>query len=250
MIMHQWNDSGIILSVSRYGEQSAIVRLLTEHHGVQPGMVKGVFSTKSRGVFQPGNLVHAHWQARLEEQLGTMRCELLTSITAQLLSVPLALRLINAATALVLACVPERIVERNIFIFLRQLIDKIYQNNEKESQLYAYALLEYTLLQELGFGLDLRECAATGITERERLVYVSPKSGRAVCIEAGEPYKDKMLALPAFLRDGESTRDMRQMLDALALTGYFLESWVLHPEGRKMPEARQELLAYAGTGKA
>lgn len=247
--MHQWDDSGIILSVSRYGEQSAIVRLLTEHHGIQPGMVKGVFSKKSRGIFQPGNLVHAHWQARLEEQLGTMRCELLTSVTAQLLSEPLALRLVNAATAVVSACVPERIVEKGIFLCFSELIVKIHQSDNICKQLYTYALLEYTLLQELGFGLDLRECAATGATEREKLVYVSPKSGRAVCAEAGEPYKNKMLALPAFLRDGESTTDMRQILDALALTGYFLESWVLHPEGRKMPEARQELLVCVKMGK-
>lgn len=240
--MHQWDDEGIIISVSRYGEQSAIVRALTAEHGLYAGMVKGVYSKKWRGVFQPGNLVHIHWQARLEEHLGMMRCELLRSVTAQLLAEPLALRFVNAAAAMVLTTVPERIEERDIYNKLIALISTINAMDDAEKSLECYVWFEYTLLHALGFGLDLSECAATASTIAEELVYVSPKSGRAVSAAAGEPYKTRMLPLPAFLRDGQTTRDMRQMLDALALTGYFLEAWLLQPEGKKLPAARQDLL--------
>lgn len=246
--MHQWDDVGIVIAVSRYGEQSAIIRLLTEQHGLCAGMAKGVFSKKSRGVYQAGNILHVHWQARLEEHLGSMRCELLRSCTGQLLSDERALQLVNAATTMVQSCVPERIEEKEIFILLSALIDKINASDDENAALLTYVKLEFSLLQNLGFGLDLTECAALGDCPREELVYVSPKSGRAVSRSAGEPYKARLLPLPVFLRDEagaeESAPDMRQMLDGLALTGYFLESWILQPEGKKLPEARQRLLRY------
>lgn len=240
--MHQWDDTGIVIAVARYGEQSAIVRVLTESHGLSAGMVKGAYAKKSRGIYQPGNVLHVHWQARLEEQLGTLRGELLRSCTAQLLAEPFALRLVNAACAMVLACVPERVMEKIIYKYISDIIDNINLESMNNERLLPYVRLEFALLQELGFGLDLSECAANGPCAREELVYVSPKSGRAVSREAGEPYKAKLLPLPAFLRDGEDTDDMRQMLDGLTLTGYFLEAWVLQPEGKSMPDARRQLV--------
>lgn len=240
--MHQWDDTGIVIAVARYGEQSAIVRVLTESHGLCAGMVKGVYSKKSRGVYQPGNQLHIHWQARLEEQLGTMRGELLHSSTAQLLAEPFALSLMNAACAMVRACVPERIEEKIIYNDINEICTKVNLENDVCAWLLPYVRLEMSLLQELGFGLDVSECAATGAVAREELCYVSPKSGRAVSVAAAEPYKAKLLPLPAFLRDGESTADMRQMLDGLMLTGYFLEAWVLQPEGKSMPDARRQLM--------
>lgn len=239
--MHQWEDNGIVISVTRYGEQSAIVRFLTQEHGLFPCMVKGALSKANRGMYQPGNLLHIHWQARIEEQLGHAKGELLQSITAELLQDGLALQVINAMGALVTAAVPERIKEKELFILFSDISSIIKSiHYDKTRLMRSYAEFEYALLQELGFGLDLDECAATG--RKDDLIYVSPKSGRAVCREAGEPYKARMLALPPFLKTPESHAEMSQILDALTLTGYFLEGWVLQPEGRKMPDARQRLL--------
>ncbi|MCH2547908.1 MAG: DNA repair protein RecO [Alphaproteobacteria bacterium] len=242
--MHQWDDEGIIISVSRYGEQSAIIRLFTENNGLFAGMAKGVFSKKMRGTFQSGNIVHAHWQARLEDQLGALRCELTQSIMPQLLNNAFALKLVNAACEIATACVPERIEEKEIYSKFMALINEINSMNEENTWLYRYVDLEFTILHALGFGLDLDQCAATGKCLSEELVYVSPKSARAVSAAAGEPYKHRLLPLPAFLRDGQTTNNMRQMLDGLALTGYFLESSILHPEGRAIPESRKVLLRY------
>lgn len=240
--MQQWEDCGIVISVSRYGEQSAIVRLLTQQHGFYPAMVKGAFGKSARGVYQPGNVVHVRWQARLEEQLGHFQCELLRSHTAELLSDPLALHVMNAVVAMISTCVPERINEDEIYNNIINILNYIQANDEDNSLLLGYARFEFLLLQALGFGLDLEECAATGRCDAAELIYVSPKSGRAVSREAGEPYKDRLLSLPEFLKQEEAQADMRQLLDGLALTGYFLEGWVLHPEGKKMPDARKQLL--------
>jgi DNA repair protein RecO (recombination protein O) len=102
---------------------------------------------------------------------------------------------------------------------------------------------ELALLEELGFGLDLASCAATGTTAD--LVYVSPKSGRAVSGEAGEPYKDRLLALPAFLRGrATGTVTAEDVRAGFALTGHFLEARVLRPRDIPMPDARARLLSY------
>jgi DNA repair protein RecO (recombination protein O) len=102
---------------------------------------------------------------------------------------------------------------------------------------------ELALLDELGFGLDLAACAATG--RREDLLYVSPKSGRAVSAGAGEPYKDRLLALPRFLRGGAGGAVSREdVLAGFALTGHFLEARVLAARHTEMPEARGRLLSY------
>lgn len=241
--MHQWEDNGIVISVTRFGEQSAIVRFLTAEHGLFPCMVKGALSKANRGTYQPGNLFHIQWQARIEEQLGHAKAELLQAITAELLQDGLALQLINAMSALVTSAVPERIKEKELFNLFKAISSDIKSIDYDILRLLrAYAEFEFTLLQELGFGLDLEECAATG--RKDDLIYVSPKSGRAVCREAGEPYKARMLALPPFLKSPELPAEMSQILDALALTGYFLEGWVLQPEGRKMPDARQRLATH------
>lgn len=242
--MHQWDDTGIVIAVARYGEQSAIVRVLTAEHGLCAGMVKGVYSKKSRGIYQPGNQLHVHWQARLEEHLGSMRGELVSSVTARLLENGTALAVMNAACAMVLACVPERMKEDVIYSNIIAICNEFHAADDAMKWLCAYVQLEFSLLQESGFALDLGECASLGDVPLEELIYVSPKSGRAVSREAGEPYKAKMLPLPVFLRDGENTSDMRQMLDGLALTGYFLDAWVLRPEGKSLPDARRQLMAH------
>lgn len=241
--MHFWEDTGIVISVTKYGETSALLRVLTSHHGLFPGMVKGAFSKTCRGIYQPGNILHIHWQARLEEQLGQMRCELLKSSTAELLSDPYHLHLMNTVFAWIIHTVPERINERNIYKKIILLLDKIHSLNEdKAALLRDYVEFEFTLLHALGFGLDLSCCAATG--QKAELVYVSPKSGRAVSRVAGQPYHAKMLPLPEFLQNPQKIPDLPQMLDGLALTGYFLDSWVLQPEGKKVPEARYDLLRF------
>lgn len=240
--MQKWDDNGIVISVTRYGEQSAIVRFLTAQHGLFPCMVKGALSKNTRGMYQPGNLFHLHWKARIEEQLGQARGEMLQSVTAELLEDSMALQVVNSLCAMLLLAVPERIKEAELFIKINEILKIIKLSDySKVALIRAYAEFEFMLLQELGFGLDLEECAATG--RKDDLIYVSPKSGRAVCREAGEPYKARMLALPEFLKTPDVSAKMSQILDALALTGYFLEGWVLQPEGRKLPDARHRLMA-------
>ena len=191
--MH-WTDPSIILSTRKYGENSAIIRVLSRSHGVYGGVMRGVHSKANRGIIQPGNIVDATWNARLSEQLGSLKCELQKANAAHIMQDSGKLAALTSACALIESALPERHPYPRLYLLFQDFLDLLLHEAPWEE---AYVKLEMELLADTGFGLDLTSCAATEVTED--LIYVSPKSGRAVCREAGEPYKDKLLPLPGFL---------------------------------------------------
>ncbi len=192
--MH-WNDASIILSTRKYGESSAVVRLLAREHGVFAGVVRGANSKNNRGIIQPGNVVSSQWQARLSQQLGSFRLESMEAHAAHIMNDAGKLAALTAACTITELALPERHPYPKIFAALHELLHTLTTTGDWQKDYIKY---ELALLAESGFGLDLSECAATGQTHD--LTYVSPKSGRAVSKEAGLPYHDKMLPLPSFLR--------------------------------------------------
>jgi DNA repair protein RecO (recombination protein O) len=230
-----WRDDGIVLSLRKHGESSVVVHLLTREHGRHSGLVRGGNSKKQRGVLQPGNEVHANWRARLEEHLGSYSIELLDGHAARVLSDPGRLAAMSSACAVVDACLPEREPHPDLFASLKALLTVLIE----EEWAAAYVVWELSLLAELGFGLDLSQCAATGVTDD--LIYVSPKSGRAVSAEAGAEYRGKLLPLPQFLI-GRGGVENVALGEGLKLTGYFLDRYMLGPFGRLLPDVRERLV--------
>ena len=230
-----WRDDGIVLSLRKHGESSVVVHLLTREHGRHSGLVRGGNSKKQRGVLQPGNEVYANWRARLEEHLGSYSIELLDGHAARVLSDPGRLAAMSSACAVADACLPEREPHPDLFASLKALLTVLIE----EEWAAAYVVWELSLLAELGFGLDLSQCAATGVTDD--LIYVSPKSGRAVSAEAGAEYRGKLLPLPQFLigRGGVENAALRE---GLKLTGYFLDRYMLGPFGKLLPDVRERLV--------
>lgn len=230
-----WRDTGFVLAARRHGESSLIVELLTQEHGRHAGLVRGGQSPRRRALLQPGNSVAASWRGRLPEHLGTLECELLRAHAAGLLDDPDRLAALGAATALLLAALPEREPHGDLFSSFAGLLDRL---DSGTGWAQAYVAWECDLLAGLGFGLDLACCAVTGATDD--LAYVSPRSGRAVSRTAGLPYHDKLLPLPGFLwREAPAGRP--EIIAGLELTGYFLLNHVLAPHGGKLPEARERL---------
>ena len=229
-----WSDDGIVLSARPHGESSAVVVLLTREHGRHAGLVRGAQGRKARGLYEPGNRVHATWRARLAEHLGGYSCELLGNTAAKLLDDPDRLAALSAAAAVCDKALPEREPHPAAYEGLLALIEALDGDHWAE----AYVAWELALLADLGFGLDLTHCAAGG--DNDQLAYVSPRSGRAVSLAAAEPYKDRLLALPGFLigRGGGGSAEVAQ---GLALTGYFLERQIFGPQERPLPPARQRL---------
>ncbi len=246
-----WTDDGIVLSARKHGESSAIVMLLTRVHGRHAGLVRGGAGRRARGIYEPGNRVHSTWRARLSEHLGTYTCELVHSFAAALLDDPLRLAGLSAACATAEMVLPEREPHEAVFQGLLELLSALESPEANAAGAPSwpptYVRWELMLLKELGFGLDLSACAATGA--EHGLAYVSPKSGRAVSSSAGAPHRDKLLPLPEFLT-GERRVAMEerkpvngaQIRQGLELTGYFLERHVFDPQGRPMPASRSRLL--------
>jgi DNA repair protein RecO (recombination protein O) len=231
----EWSDEGIVLSARRHGETAAIVTLLTQTHGRHAGLVHGGAGRRLRGVLQPGNRVTARWRARLAEHLGTMTCELSAALAAPLLGDPLALAGLSAACALAEWALPEREPQAAIHDGLLHLIESL----PGDAWPRLYVTWEVDLLRELGFGLALERCAATGCNDS--LAFVSARTGRAVSLSAGEPYRDRLLTLPPFLAGEAASDTPRDIVDGLTLTAYFLERHVLAVAGRRLPAARQRL---------
>jgi DNA repair protein RecO (recombination protein O) len=241
----EWADEGIVLGIRRHGEANAILEVMTREHGRHLGLVRGGAGTRLRPILQPGNTVGLVWRARLDEHLGHFTVESLSERAAAFLTVPHALYGLThlcALTRLLAERDPHPAIHANLDLILSAL-------DEPRRLAGSIACFELRLLAELGFGLDLSECAATGT--REDLMYVSPKSGRAVSGAAGEPWQAQLLRLPSFLRSaGEEVFDVRggddvslaELADGLALTGFFLDRHVLAPRGLAFLDAREKFI--------
>ena len=231
----EWTDDGIVLGVRRHGESAAIVELLTRTHGRHLGLVRGGAGSRMRPLLQPGNSLRAVWRARLDEHLGYYQVEGTRLRAATLLASSHAAYGVTHLAALA-RLLPERDPHQDIFEMLDRTLDDFDDAEEAAVHLVRF---ELAMLAELGFGLDLDNCAANG--ETTDLIYVSPKSGGAVSRTAGEPFRDRLLRLPAFLRgagDGPNGWSDQDLRDGFRLTGLFLLRHVLEPRGQGHSDAR------------
>jgi DNA repair protein RecO (recombination protein O) len=231
-----WTDDAIVLHVRPHGETSAVLDVFTREHGRHSGLVRGGRSRKIRPVLQTGNLLKVEWRARLSEHLGFFVAELDQPYAARALDDRLALAGINSLAGLA-ALLAERDPHPRLFELAELMLGHLDEPALWPQLLVRFELL---LLSELGVGLDLDRCAATGT--REALIYVSPRSGGAVSASAGEAYKDRLLPLPAFLRSHDGAASAQDVADGFALTGFFLERYVYEARNLPVPPARRQLL--------
>ncbi|KEJ91009.1 DNA repair protein RecO [Sulfitobacter donghicola] len=233
----EWRDQGILLSSRRHGETSAIIEVFTPSQGRHAGIVRGGTSRKIAPILQPGAQLDLMWRARLEDHIGAFTVEPVRSRAAIAMGGRLALAGLNAVTSLVSFCLPEREAHLPLYKRTEALLDLLGQDDVWP---LAYLRWELGLLSELGYGLDLSECAVTGT--REGLIYVSPKSGRAVSREGAGEWADRLLPLPDVLL-GKGEASDAEIVDGFKTTGYFLETHLAADLGSKpLPEARSRYI--------
>lgn len=242
----EWSEEGIAVGSRRHGETDVILEVMTAGHGRHLGLVKGGRSRRLRPVLQGGNTLQLTWRARLHEHLGNFRAEPLTERSSGLMASSVgAFGLALAAAHLRL--LPERDPHPRLYNALAVMLDCFDRPALAGELMVRFELL---LLDELGFGLDLESCAATGALDD--LIYVSPRSGRAVSREAGAPHAEKLLGLPTFLREapgGSAAPDA--LREGFRMTGYFLERHVHEPRGVALPDVRASFVnALRGGAKA
>ncbi len=236
----EWRDEGLVIGVRRHGEHSAIVEAMTRSHGRHFGLVRGGRSKRLAAALQPGNSLGLVWRARLDEHLGAYAVEPLTSRAGRLMMSTMALAGINYLGAL-MRLLPERDPHEAVYEALTLIADRL-DNSAIAPALVA--LFEAQVLGECGFRLDLSRCVATGASEG--LAYVSPRSGRAVSLAAGAPWRDRLLPLPAFMREGaglEAPPSAEEIADGFRMTGFFLQRDVFATRGEPLPDSRRAFLA-------
>ena len=233
--MH-WTDEGIVVGVKRHGEANAILELMTHAHGRHLGLVRGGFGSRLKPILQVGNSVNVGWRARLDEHLGNYTVEGLHLRAAGFFSLAHAVYAVGHLATLV-RLLPERDPHPALHESLEEILDHVVDPGLAGRMVVRF---ELQLLSELGFGLDLERCAATGVSSD--LIFVSPKSGRAVSRAAGEPWADKMLRLPRFLRIPDALPTGSDIADGFALTGYFLTRHALEPRGLALSEERAHFI--------
>ena len=200
----KWQDKGIVVSIKKYGENSLILNLFTQNHGLHAGLVKYSSKRNNKDIYQIGNIFNIEWSGRLEDQLGYYKSEILNSISYNVINNQLKIDALITISSLIDKLLAERQVHSTLF---KETLDFIYYlNNNEKFWIEKYIHWELKFLSELGFGLDLTNCVVTG--SNSNLKFVSPKSGRAVSETGAGEWKNKLFPLPRFfLSDNENNYD-------------------------------------------
>lgn len=227
----EWTGEGLLIGVRRHGESSVIAEAMVVGRGRQLGLVRGGRSSKQAAALQPGNTVQLTWRARLEDHLGAFTVELLQARAAELIADRRRLYL-SQLVCEHLRLLPERDPHDRLLGMALRLLEVPPDGAE-------LVRFELAILDELGYGLDLSACAATGALDD--LTHVSPRSGRAVSRSAAQPYLERLLPLPSFL-SGRGNASPSDIAAAFRLSGHFLHSHVWGPRQLDPPPTREPLV--------
>lgn len=233
----QWTDFAIVVNVKRFSENKAIIHLLTQNHGLHKGIVNNIDNKNQVATYQIGNLVQANWYARMPEHIGNYSLELIKQILSYVLYDKAKLLILQSFSQLILHGLAEAHKEDVVFNASIELLESI---KTKKDCFLDYLYFELTLLKELGFALDLSKCGVSGT--KEDLVYVSPKTARAITQKIGLEYHDKLLQLPEFLAKRNDNFSINELLQGYNLTGYFLNKHLFAAKDVKFPKTRFDLV--------
>lgn len=230
----EWSSEAIIIKQQIFNDDKLLCWLFSSTHGVYKGLLS--INKKTKSQIQVGNIVQATWRARLEEHLGSYYCELVKPLSMAIINDRLKLNSVLSLCSLLSTCLPSRVLEAQIY---DNSISYLLSLKDHKEWLAEYVRLELSLLQELGYGLHLQSCVASGATDN--LHYVSPKSGGAVSKESGLEYHDKLLLLPQFLLN-DTNAHKEDLINGLKLTGYFIHKHLYLPHSHELPQARVRFL--------
>lgn len=237
--MVEWRDRAIVLEAMKFADHDAILCVFSREHGIYKGICKAALTKKNRAQMEPGNIADVRWNARLQEHLGKIQLDVDVPIASRVMVDGLKLSALGAICTLLKSTLPEHDPHPQLFDAVEEFLHHMADTTETFEWLSHYIALEIRLLEELGFGLDLSECAATGV--RDNLTHVSPKSGRAVSGVAAAPYLDKLLPLPDFLRDSSFAKGWAEAADGLRLSAHFIEHWLLQAIHQPLSPVRARL---------
>ncbi|CAI3925228.1 DNA repair protein RecO [Commensalibacter communis] len=238
--MLEWSSPSIILSTRNYGETDGIVSLLSLDQGLYRGLVRAMGARKNTSIWQMGNFVAAEWSARLSDQLGHFKGELVRANFASISPFPFAYSILSSICSVAESSLIERQPVPDIARLLFKILTFLSLDPQEAEQKAMPQLLrwEVLLLAELGYGLDFSVCKEYGA---DRAYWVSPKTGKVVTEEMAGEWKPRLLRLPLLFIDETDEGNHQDWYDGLILTGYFLEKHVFYLKNKPLPNARRLL---------
>jgi len=231
----QFNDEGYIINCRKHGERSLILTVLCKQYGKVCGYVKSGLSKKNLATFQQGNLVKVDAWSRVDDNMLLLKIELITPSAVNFLPSADKLTALSCFCSLSNICLPE-LQPLDRFYYLAE---SFFNLIDEDNWLTHYSIWEFYLLDFLGIGVDLTECSATGSTQN--LAYVSPKTAKAVCLSAGEPYKNRLFNYPHFIVEHNFNPSAQELADLLNMTCFFLNKNFFAIHNLKFPECRVSL---------
>ena len=237
-----WEDKGILIAISKFGETDQLATFITENHGMARGLIKGGISKKQKPYLQIGNEFQINWKSRLEEQLGFFSFEPIKIYGARLFETEMKLNLLSCCCSLLYDCLVENQPNKRIYDITLFMLHNIETESSDTVILYNYMLWERELLTLIGFALNLEKCNATGSVED--LIYISPKTGHAICKSAGEPYRSKLLPMPEIWQSKPNNKDelsIEKIIPALKILAYFFDKRIYQEKNKSMPYLRRNL---------
>lgn len=212
---------GVIIGKRLLEENSAIITLFSKESGIYSGVVSKLKAKSGIDIYQVGNLVDFSWNARLASHIGTLRCELVSSYASKLMYDKHKLYSLNSVLSIIGSSLKPHDKHSNLFDQLIIYMDRLVVVG---FSFLDYIKMELSILAEAGYGLDISKCCSSGVVED--LIYVSPKSGRAVSRAEGAPYATKLLPLPSFLTSESEPENEQEVRVAFDLTGYFFKRYI------------------------
>ena len=237
--MIEINDIGIIISAKPFQEKFLIVKCFSENNGIISGLIR---INKKKNETIPGNIVLLNWKARLNEQLGYLKIEIVHSIFSEIMFESSKISILNSTISMIKVALKDGDVNKTTFIETKGLLLTLCASDDLNENYKAYINFEAKLLNCSGYALDWSKCAVTNSVDN--LKYISPKTGNAVTAEVGEKYKDKLFKLPNFLINNNIEICKQDIISALNLIGYFIEKFIFIPNYIKYPEARLLLIQH------
>tara|TARA_Y100001935_G_scaffold253186_1_gene258727 strand:- start:1049 stop:1753 length:705 start_codon:yes stop_codon:yes gene_type:complete len=216
-----WDDTGFLLSKSKYSENSLISEVYTKNHGKVSGIIFGGTSKKIKNYLQLGNKIYVNYYSKSENKIGYFKIEIHEALSPYYFDNQKKLSCISSAMQLIRVLTAEFQTNNRIY----NIIEKFYELLKSPNWIKEYIFWELELFSILGYDLELKD-----------LVYEKMIDNKSKYITKSNLEKK---IVPNFLVDKNSDiEDLNTLLSGLKLVGDYLEKTILKPNNMSQPISR------------
>jgi DNA repair protein RecO (recombination protein O) len=233
----EFQDNGIILSVSLFQENFIIIKIFSKKYGLVAGLMR---KSKKSANLVVGDFVFFTWKARLQEQLGFLTIDISNSILPMIFQISYKVYLLNSISSMINILLQDKDPHELLYEAVSNALRNLNKHDDKLVHFKDYVLLELLLTRDLGYGFDWSKCSVTNSTEE--LYYISPKTGNIVTKEVGDKFADKLFIVPEFILNHDLSYDTDDISKGLELMGYILKQFIFMPNNIKLPQVRDDLV--------